>query len=77
MNLHYSYRTTWQGRKNCEYGTAICGFRQDRQIWTKHEKDHWYSTQWDLALNVGLSGIRFKCCPTGKFLFFILSFHQI
>ena len=60
------FRITWQGRKDCEDKTAICGISVEVQKWHREGKKFGMSKPWAYALNVVLDGISFKCCPIGK-----------
>ena len=67
-------RITWQGRKDCEQNTAICGYEVEVQeferiFWetTREECTYRYPDDVNLGTkNVGINGIKFKCCPIGE-----------
>ena len=68
----------WQGRKDCEQSTALCGFDVNVQSFEEipHLRD--WPTNWNPwrepipiifsigANNVAVNGFRFRCCPIGK-----------
>ena len=61
----YWFRTTYQGKHECEENTAICGIRLNYQNYNKDttgNSGYLLTFGWD---NVAVNGLSFKCCPKG------------
>ena len=62
---NYCFRTTYQGKHECEENTTICGIRVNYQNLNNDTTDlagNLLRFGWD---NVAVNGLSFKCCPTG------------
>ena len=64
-NVFLTFRMIWQGRKECEAKTAICGISVEYQDW-RGKGYRGMNFVYSYVLNVAIDGIKLKCCPIGK-----------